>query len=132
MTDLEFFNLKNGDTVITTGVVGGAVSLIPAGLECEVDGQTTYDPNSNVFKCRVRPKNKSSNTAFNVYIIMYPDEIDFKRHTTSQTIKINGEVVGTVKVYSTSTIKCECGAAALGIKLYAPGHSSWCPGKQNG
>lgn len=25
---------------------------------------------------------------------------------------------------------CECGAHAIGVKLYAPGHSAWCGGRE--
>ncbi len=111
MTLEEFDNLKVGDEVVITGMSNGQKAnanwLQFAGRTVKISED--FKPGSPGL-----PGYWSAATELNgikvVLTLVWPDEIIFPVKTI------------------TNSIKCECGAVKIGIKLHQAGHSAWCPG----
>lgn len=100
MTQAEFDLLRIGDIVIITGMSNGKKAVGPWEL---LTGHSAEIIGKGHGYWRGVTDTKE------LADFLYPDEIDFPLPTE---------------------IRCECGAASVGIKLFTPGHSRWCPGKQ--
>lgn len=135
MTDNEYLALKVGDKVKFTGMRGGIPApptQVPAGTPAEVEVGPVYQQPINLFKVCLTVTYNSGKSVLHTFVL-YSDEIDMD--WSRQPIVLPGPTGTSIPALrqpnpTPMPPKCECGAAAIGIKLHTPGHSTWCPGRK--